>query len=221
MTLVFYQPEWILMRLERRSPNVVYSIDTQEKILALTIDDGPSASTSEILDVLQEYEVHATFFLISSHIPGNETLVQRIVAEGHELGNHHTLDKPSIRYSAAEFENELIKAHEILSQFSTVRWFRPGSGWYNTTMLSPLEEHNYRAALASVYPFDVIIPSTQFASRFILWRTRPGAIILLHDNDNRGVRAAETLRIVLPELISRGYQFGTLSEVVELEEQKA
>jgi peptidoglycan/xylan/chitin deacetylase (PgdA/CDA1 family) len=216
--LAFWQPEYLLMLLERSG--VLYSVDIEKKVVALTIDDGPCPEwTASILDVLRENEVHATFFLISSYIPGNETLVERIVSEGHELGNHHTYDQPSIRYSDSEFEEELLRAHERISQFSTVHWFRPGSGWYNDSMLATLDAHGYRAALASVYPFDVLIPFPKFAARYILWRTRPGSIILLHDQGNRGKRTAETLRIVLPQLIQNGYQFATLSELVAMTEE--
>ncbi|MCH7586635.1 MAG: hypothetical protein IIC78_01160 [Chloroflexi bacterium] len=85
-------------------------------------------------------------------------------------------------------------------------------------MLSTLDANKYRVALASVYPFDVIIPSSFFASRYILWRIRPGSIVLLHDVGTRGERSAETLTLVLPELKRRGFGFATLSELIELEE---
>lgn len=217
--ITLYQPEWLFKVLEKQSSKVIYSVNIQKPIVAISIDDGPDpGTTSLILDILKQHEVRATFFLISSNVPGNESVVSRIVDEGHELGNHLTVDKPSISYSPAEFEDELLKAHTQLSEFGTIRWFRPGSGWYNTAMLSILEENNYRAALASVYPFDVIIPSPFFASRYILWRIRPGSIVLLHDNGSRGERTAKTLAFVLPELKRRGFSFATLSELVELEE---
>lgn len=205
--------------LKKRSPKVVYSVKVQNPILAISIDDGPDPRTTAlILDVLKQHAVRSTFFLISNNIQGNESIVGRIVEEQHELGNHLTVDKPSISYSPAEFEDELLKAHTQLSKYGVVRWFRPGSGWYSAAMLSTLEEHNYRAALASVYPFDVITPSPFFASRYILWRIRPGSIVLLHDLGSRGERSARTLARILPELKRRGFGFATLSELVEVED---
>lgn len=214
--IAFTQPSWILMLLDRRSPNVLYSVETNDHAVALTIDDGPNPQTTPlILDALRENGARATFFLISTNVPGNEALVRRIVEEGHEIANHLTSEKPSILHSVAEFEAELVEAHEVLVQFSPVRWFRPGSGLYNNAMLSTLEKYDYQCALGSIYPFDAEVPSSQFATRYVLWRVKPGAIIVLHDNGGRGERTAETLSTILPELKEQGFRITTLSELVE------
>lgn len=155
-----FQPAWIVSILAKHSPEVLYLVDTQEPVVALTIDDGPDPiGTPRILDVLKQYDAHATFFLITSRIPGNEEIVVHAVEEGHELANHLTADGRSILLSPSEFEQRLLGAHNLLSRFSEVRWFRPGSGWYNDAMLSTLRKHGYRCVLGSVYPFDPQIPS--------------------------------------------------------------
>ncbi len=208
------KPSWLLNRLSTHSPEVLYSVQTLEPILALTIDDGPDSSTTpRILDLLLEHDARATFFLLSDHIPGNETLVQRIVDEGHEIGNHLTDDQPSIRLSVDDFEGRLLHAQGVLSQFGEIHWFRPGSGWYNKSMRSILIEHGYRLALGSIHPFDSHVPSSWFASNYILWRAQPGAIIVLHDNSDRGHRTVDTLDKVLPALIARDFRFVTLTEL--------
>lgn len=213
--IAFTQPSWALMFLERRSPNVLYSVDTDVPVVALTIDDGPDPlTTPAILSALRNNDARATFFLISSNIKGNEALVQQIIDEGHEIGNHFTSERPSILYSNDEFETKLIEAHKTLSDFSNMRWFRPGSGLYNSAMLSILEKHDYQCVLGSIYPFDAQVPSSQFASRYVLWRVKPGAIILLHDNNGRGRRTVATLEIILPELIEQGFRVTTVSELV-------
>ena len=130
--VLMFKPSWILNRLSTHSPEVLYSVQTQEPILALTIDDGPDPLTTPlILDLLLVHDVRATFFLLSDRILDNEALVQRIVDEGHEIGNHLTDDQPSIRLSLDEFEQRLLSAQDVLSQFGEIHWFRPGSGWYN------------------------------------------------------------------------------------------
>lgn len=210
-----FQPAW----LARSSSNrVIYSVNTAEPVLALTIDDGPDPQTTPaLLDILGRHQSRATFFLITERIPGNEALVDRIVAEGHELGNHMTREQPSILLGRHGFERELLAAESTLSPFGEIRWLRPGSGWFNAGMLETAESHGYQLALASIYPYDVQIPSTWFASEFILRRARPGAIIVLHDHRDRGARTAQTLERVLPELARRGYRVVTLSELVGLE----
>ena len=195
-------------------PAVLYSVDVENPTLALTIDDGPDPeSTPVILDVLKRNGAHATFFLLSERIPGNEALVRRIIDEGHELGNHMARDFPSVELSPEEFLSELLEADRMLAPYGETRWFRPGSGWYNEEMIRTLSEHGYELALGSVYPLDAQIPSTALARNILLWRARPGAIIVLHDAGKRGMRTAKTLSEVLPELSSRGYQVVTLSEL--------
>jgi peptidoglycan/xylan/chitin deacetylase (PgdA/CDA1 family) len=186
--------------------------------VALTIDDGPDPiGTPRILEVLKQHDAHATFFLITRRIPGNEEIVVRTVEEGHELANHLTTDEPSIVLSPSEFERQLLESHRALSRFSDVHWFRPGSGWYNAEMLSILHEHGYRCALGSVYPFDPQIPSAWFASRYVLWNVRPGSIIVLHDYGGRGERTASALATILPELNRRGFRVVTLSELLDMQ----
>lgn len=211
-----FQPSWVVSILAKHSPEVLYLVDTQEPVVALTIDDGPdSAATPRILDVLKQHDARATFFLITSRIPGNEEIVVRTVEEGHELANHLTTDEPSILLSPPEFEKQLLESHDVLSRFSDVRWFRPGSGWYNAAMLSILRKHGYRCALGSVYPFDPQIPSSWFASRYVLRNVRAGSIIVLHDYGARGERTASALAIMLPELHRRGFRVVALSELLD------
>jgi peptidoglycan/xylan/chitin deacetylase (PgdA/CDA1 family) len=213
--VVVFQPRWILTALAKLSPDVLYFVKTEERVVALTIDDGPDGlTTPKILDLLKEHEAKATFFLITGHVPGNEEIVLRAVREGHELANHSIKDEPSILLTSAEFERRLLRAHEVLSRFYPVRWFRPGSGWYTKKMLSIVLRHGYRCALGSVYPFDPQIPSSWFIKRHVLRRVEPGSIIVLHDHGARGERTIAVLGTILPELKRRGFRVVTLSELV-------
>jgi peptidoglycan/xylan/chitin deacetylase (PgdA/CDA1 family) len=199
------------------SPGVVYFAETDEPVVALTIDDGPdTTATAKILDLLRRHEARATFFVITGRIPGKEEILRRTVDEGHELANHLTSDEPSILLSSLEFEQRLIEAHRVLSLFSGVRWFRPGSGWYNKKMLSIIQKHGYQCALGSVYPFDPQIPSSWFATHYVMWNIQPGSIIVLHDYGKRGERTSETLGVILPELNSRGFRVVTLSDLMDM-----
>lgn len=215
--IVLFQPHWLITRLSRWSPGVIYFFETQEPLVALTIDDGPDAlSSPKILDLLSRQKAQATFFLITGHVPGNEGIVRRIVDEGHELANHLTTDEPAIWLIGPEFERRLLEAHQVLSHFSALRWFRPGSGWYTKKMLSIIDKHGYRCALGSVYPFDPQIPSAWLIIRHVLWKVRPGSIIVLHDGGSRGERTLTVLTAILPELKRRGFRVVTLSELADL-----
>jgi peptidoglycan/xylan/chitin deacetylase (PgdA/CDA1 family) len=112
-----------------------------------------------------------------------------------------------------QFKADLMQAHRALTPWAQPRWARPGSGWYTQEMVEVMRRHGYRCALASVYPFDVLIPSVAWANSYILRNVRPGAIILLHEGGTRGLRTARVLSQVIPELRRRGYRVLTLSEM--------
>ncbi len=207
-------PEWLIDQLARWHPGCLYRVPTQSPLVALTIDDGPDPiSTPVILAELRRHGARATFFLITERVRGQEQLVRTITAEGHELGNHFTRDRASIWLSPSSFEADLLLAHQVLAPYGAVKWARPGSGWYSRAMIGIMRQHEYRCALGSVYPFDATIPSARFAARYIMWHTRPGAVVVLHDSGSRGRRTAKVLSEVLPELRRHGYRVVSLSEL--------
>ena len=203
-----------------RDPRVLYSAVVSERVVGLTIDDAPDAETTpEILAVLERHGARATFFVIADQIAGNESLLERIVSEGHELGNHMTHDEPSFELAPDDFERELLRAGEMLAPFGGTRWYRPGAGYYNDAMLDILDRHGYWCALGSIYPVDAQLPWSGLAAWWIDARTEPGAVIILHDRGERGRRTAETLAKVLPSLGRKGYRVVTLSELAALSER--
>lgn len=210
-------PRWLVPRIGATSPGCLYFVKTDQRAVALTIDDGPDLErTPAILNVLREHGARATFFLIAERVVGRESLVSATVADGHELGNHLTRDEPSIRLSVAEFEAAARETGVVLQRFAPVQWLRPGSGWYDGHMLASIDRLAYRCALGSVYPYDAHVPSVHIASAYILANVRPGAVIVLHDAGSRGMRTAETLQRILPVLRARGYRVVTLSELEQL-----
>jgi len=199
-----------------RDPRVFYSREIDAKVVALTIDDAPDPESSpRILSVLRENDARATFFVIGEQVPGNESLIEQIASEGHELGNHMSRDEMSVDLEEEEFERRLLLAQASLSRFGLVRWFRPGSGYYDTVMLDILDRHDLRCALGTVYPLDANISWGWLIRRWIRSRTQAGGVIILHDRGERGLRTAETLERVLPVLRERGYRVVTLSQLAD------
>jgi peptidoglycan-N-acetylglucosamine deacetylase len=212
--MVWTAPDWLIERLAQWYPGCLYQVHTQKRLVALTIDDGPDpVSTPLILAELRRHQAVATFFLITNRLRGQERLMRSLVAEGHELGNHFTQDRPSVRLDPDAFEADLLQAHRDLSAWGRSIWARPGSGWYSQAMIGVMQRHGYRCALGSVYPFDATIPSVAWATRYILRNAKPGAIVVLHDGGSRGQRTARILGEVLPELRRRGYRVVSLSEL--------
>jgi peptidoglycan-N-acetylglucosamine deacetylase len=213
--MVWTAPDWLLDIIAQQYPGCLYRVPTRERILALTLDDGPdSQSTPVILDELRKHGARATFFLISARMREQEPLVRSIVAEGHELGNHFSHERASIRLNKEEFERDLLHTHNVLTRFTQPVWARPASGWYTHAMVDVMTRHGYRCALGSVYPFDAAIPSVSWATHYILRNARPGAIVVLHDGRDRGQRTARVLARVLPTLRMRGYRVVPLSDLL-------
>ena len=211
---VWTAPRWLVPRIATHSPRCLYAVSTTVRAVALTLDDGPDpAYTAAILDALRAHHARATFFLISERVPGSEHLVERMVAEGHELGNHLSREQSAIRLVPAEFEASAREAGRALARFAPVRWLRPGSGWYDGAMLDTIERLGYRCALGSVYPYDPHLRSPYIASAYIRANVRPGAVIVLHEGRERGPRTVSTLERILPALTAAGYSVVTLSEL--------
>lgn len=210
------QPQWMFRVVSRWQPDAVFFVDTEAPVIALTIDDGPHLGTTEaILEVLNRYDVQATFFMLSDELPGNEVLLQNLVAQGHELGNHMTADESSLRLSSGAFETKFLRAHQALSGYDdNVSWFRPGMGLYNNRMINVVEAQGYQLVLGSLFPYDTHISSLQFAEWFVLSNLDPGDILVLHDGPkNRGKRTVDLLESLIPKIQSRGYRIVTLTQL--------
>ena len=172
--------------------------------VALTIDDSPTESTSAILDILKIYHVKATFFVISSLIPGRESIMQRIVDEGHEIGNHTDVDEASWRLSKLNFETSFLRCEAAISKYQPkiersisnvrpesdlrpYRWFRPGHGIITSVMLKFVCDEGYRTAITNVFPLDANGLRKCQSSNCVVnaWylrnRVRSGAIVVIHD----------------------------------------
>ena len=207
-------PDALVRGIAAGNPGCLYSVPRGDKTVALTIDDGPdSTTTPQLLKILADNNARATFFLISSNVRGNDTLVQRLVREGHEIGNHFSENEASIALSPRDFERSFLTADSVLKRFAPLRWVRPGSGHYNKRMVRTFRHHGYHCALGSVYPFDPQIRFPAFSAWVIRRSVKPGAIIILHDGTYKGRNTTKTLRKVLPDLAKRGYRLVTLSEL--------
>ena len=211
-------PRPIAAVLSRLFPGCLYHVADAQRdgrpLVALTIDDSPdSATTAAILDTLKAYGARATFFVITGQIARDSLVLRRMVAEGHEIGNHFTEDRPSILLDSVEFERDLAASDSALRPFAAPRWARPGAGWYSPRMARQMERAGYRCALASVYPVDTALPWVWFAERYIVAHVYPGAVVVMHDRGSRGQRTARVLGRVLGRLRGSGYEFVSLREL--------
>ena len=139
---VLYKPPAALIRyFQRRWPDVLWQVPTSKKLITLTIDDGPSEYTDEILEVLQADNATATFFIIGSHVSGREKTLKDLVLANTELDNHAMHDEParSLRdvdlVAQIEAVGRMIRSlYEAAGIAPPLNYFRPGSGFVSTRM---------------------------------------------------------------------------------------
>ena len=211
------EPRWFVRSLPGEYPDVVYFVPTDSQALALTIDDGVDPETTPILlDVLKTHGIHATFFLVSDSIAGNEPIVERMLAEGHEIGHHMTEDRTTVALDDETLTASFNEAADVLERFAPITWFRAGSGRYDDRVLELTASRGYRIAMASLMPLDTIFSSPRFMSWYINWMVEPGSVVVLHDTGNRGRRTAATLERLLPVLQDRGMLVTSLSALDRL-----
>ncbi|KAI0143624.1 hypothetical protein GGR57DRAFT_507942 [Xylariaceae sp. FL1272] len=218
---VIYKPPTSLIRyFARRWPDVLWHVETNKKIVALTIDDAPSEHTEEIIGILKANDAKATFFVIGGQVAGREDKLVDIVLNGNELGNHAMHDEASRDLSDDELteqietvRNKISVAYQTARHAPSPQYFRPGSGFFSDRMRTLVNKLGYRLVLGSVYPHDPQIHSSWLNARHILSMVRPGSIIICHD---RRSWTAPMLQKVLRKLKKDGYQVTTLTEMLRL-----
>ncbi len=210
------QPQWMFRVVSQLRPGALFFVNTDDPVIALTIDDGPQLETTEaILTLLERHRVKATFFVLSDALPSHKAILQDLVASGHELGHHMTADESSLRLSPEDFEAKFLQAHQSLSYYdNNIIWFRPGMGLYNNHMINVTKNQGYQLVLGSLFPYDTHITSLSFAEWFVLNNLDPGDILVLHDGPkSRGERTIQLLDRLLPKIKQKGYRVLTLTEL--------
>ena len=195
--------------LGRFSPQVVFAVEGKAGKLYLTIDDGPSRHTDEILAVLAKHQVHATFFITGDHIASLAQL-NRIRALGHTLGNHLKTTRACSDLTLAEFQRDFDFTARLLERSGPSMLFRPPSDTGTAAQRAYAQQRGYLPVAGTVFPLDHWFSRPFFLRKMIRWLAIDGGIIILHDGDERGTATAVLLDQVIPRLKAAGYRFGDL-----------
>jgi acyl-phosphate glycerol 3-phosphate acyltransferase len=195
------------------------------KVVALTFDDGPDPEfTPEILDLLKQNDVKATFFLVGTHAEKYPGLVKRIIAEGHEIGNHsYSHPVNMLLFSRDRIVQEVVKAEEAITRAGGVRpyLFRPPRGLFNKVLMSILRDRKYTMVLWSLSSRDWQEPSYKEITWRVCTGVKNGDIVLFHDSGSLispegGNHACtiDALPYVIKGLRERGYRFVPLTDMI-------
>ena len=186
--------------------------------IALTFDDGPHPKhTTRLLDMLKERGLKATFYVLGQNVVQYPEIMQRMVAEGHEIGNHSYTHPALNKCSAAKVTEEITKTNEAILQSCGVRptTMRPPYGATNAAINKRLnDEFGLTVVMWSVDPLDWKIRKASHVSNHILQNTKSGGIVLAHDIHPSTIDA---MPAVLDGLLSKGHQFVTVSELIAMD----
>lgn len=199
-----------------RAPGTYFMAHTQEKVAALTFDDGPDPNyTGLVLDVLKEKNVKATFFVLGENAKQYPNLLLEINKAGHEIGNHGY----SHSYSSSQSVRELVKADQVVFDLlhHHTYFYRPPGGFVSKAVIQGVKEKGYVFTLWSIDSKDWRNPGVNRIVQNVVGSSFPGAIILLHDGGDKREQTAEALKVIIDRLRSDGYRFVTLSELQRFE----
>ena len=198
----------------------VYRGNSSRAALALTFDDGPSESTPELLEVLERFDVRATFFQCGIHVRRLPDVARAVLAAGHEIGNHTDQHRPLCLLTFREIREELQRAQESIVAVtgSVPTLFRAPYGirWFG--LAGAQRRLKLTGVMWTTIARDWTLPADGIVER-VMGGARNGAIFCLHDGRGRLKRpdiqpTIKAIRECVPRLRDRGFQFETVSQLL-------
>lgn len=193
-----------------------------EKICALTFDDGPSIYTPYILDILKKHGVKATFFMIGLHIEKHPNIARKVSKEGHTIGNHSYSHPPMGKLTSRQIEKEINISNKVIKKATGVkpRWFRPPMRSLSSVLYKTLNNLELNLVLWDVDPSDWKVNNPNLIYRNIIENVKPGSVILMHDGGGNRTATVNSLSSIIRTLQNKGYVFVTLDGYKKIQEDR-
>ena len=194
----------------------IYSVERDDKCIALTIDAAwGNQYTEEIINILDKYNVRITFFTVDFWAKEYPDDINALKLHGHEIGNHSATHPDMAKLSKEKIEKELLTTWETQVKYagsSAVRLFRAPYGSYNNTLIETCSEYGFQCIQWDVDSIDWKEGAKpQDVINRVLTKTKPGSIILMHNNS---AVITQVLPVVLEKLIAEGYTFVPVSQLI-------
>lgn len=198
---------------------IVPRVETSQRLVALTFDDGPTRDgTAEALRLLRERGVRATFFVTGGELEMNPAAGREIVAAGHELGNHSYSHERMVFVTPSYVRREVERTDELIMAAGHTGpiHFRPPYGKKLFALPFYLSRHDRLTITWDVEPDSVLAADADAGAitRHVLNRTRPGSIILLHVMYPSRAETMKAVPFIIEGLKREGYSFVTVSELL-------
>ncbi len=215
-TIIFIITGSLIFKINhgRYRTQILQEINPNKPMVALTFDDGPNKKfTPRVLDVLYKNNAVATFFICGENIVGNERLIKEMINSGNEIENHTDTHKNLALLSRDKIIEEISlpeqRIEKILPDYK-FKYIRPPFGEYSETVENVIDQP---LILWDVDSDDYIETDVDKIVDNVLSKVKNGSIIVFHDDNKYTVSA---IKIIIPELENRGYQFVTVSQLLEL-----
>ena len=183
--------------------------DKDNKYIALTFDDGPNYNTNKVLDILNKYNVKATFFVLGSKIKGNEDILKRMKDSGMEIGNHTYNHLLLTKYKEDKIKEEIDNTSNLIFEVtgSSPRLLRPSYGSFNKKIKKC---SNFPIIIWDIDTLDWKYHNSKKIASRVINKVKDGDIILMHDIYSA---TSNSLNIIIPKLLNNGYTFVTVPEL--------
>lgn len=201
--------------IQRIFKNYTWRFSLDKKELYLTFDDGPTPEITEwTLDILQQYNAKATFFCIGKNVVENPTIFERIISEGHTIGNHTHNHKNGYHTATKKYIKNTLLAEEQFQKFNlkNSKLFRPPYGKIKRKQAQKLRSLGYKIIMWDVLSadFDTNINHKKCLQN-VLNNTENGSIIVFHDS----IKASDKIQYTLPKVLDfyskKGFEFKAIS----------
>lgn len=192
------------------SPSARATVDADAKVIYLTFDDGPWVPyTQQILDVLEEHDATATFFVVGQMVAEHPELANKVTAAGHAIGNHTWDHSDLTTLSDDQIRWQLSKTAEAVGP-AMAACMRPPYGSQNDRTKAVIKKAGYRSYLWDYWAEDWNQPPIPQFLDYLETATEDGSNILLHDGGGDRPNTVEAVRLMMPRWIKKGYTFEAL-----------
>lgn len=209
---------WLHVMSQMNPKSVVYKVNSNKKVVALTFDDGPDdVVTPKVLDMLKRFKIKATFFFLGKRIEEFPAVVRRAKREGHLVLNHSWSHPRLSEITNSGYVDEIKKTEKALTRLVGPRplFMRPPYGDINKPIFKQLESLGYKIIMWSLDTMDWKAKESKEISDKVINEAHPGAIILMHSQRDKMV-TANSLPAMIKGLRAKGYHFTTVDKLITM-----
>jgi peptidoglycan/xylan/chitin deacetylase (PgdA/CDA1 family) len=227
--LIYCFYPWLVRKFQKYGylSHILFNVHSDQKQIALTIDDVPNHGDPQNINLIGQYlkdmKVPVNYFVIGDYLKTAmyEKKATILLPDAEILLCNHGFTNRADMWKTAKKIKQSIELTDIVIREECARggnqqigapigrFYRPASGLCGKTIIETAEQLNFKVTLGDVYPFDPHIPFARLNATKVLCDVRPGSIIILHDRS----WTLSALKIIIPELLKRGYKFCTLDKL--------